>query len=88
MNEDRKLVGKVAHYYGKIGVAVVELEGPLRIGDDIAIEGPATSFMQKVESMQIEFEPVKEAKDGDAIGLKVSQTVKPKDNVYVMKKYQ
>lgn len=83
MDESRKLVGKVEHYYGKIGVAVVELESALRIGDEIAIEGPSTSFTQKVESMQIEFEPVKEAKEGDAIGLKVNQPVKPKDNVYV-----
>ena len=79
-------MGKIAHYYGKIGVAVVELEAALKVGDEIAIEGPATSFTQKVESMQIEFEPVKEAKEGDAIGLKVSQPVKPKDNVYILKK--
>ena len=86
MDADRKLVGKVEHYYVKIGVAVVELESALRIGDEIAIEGPSTSFTQKVESMQIEFEQVKEAKEGDAIGLKVNQPVKPKDNVYVVKK--
>ena len=85
MDPDRKLVGKVEHYYGKIGVAVVELESGLKIGGEIAIEGPLTSFTQKVESMQIEFEQVKEAKEGDAIGLKVSQPVKPKDNVYVIK---
>ncbi len=85
MDAGRKLVGKIAHYYGKIGVAVVELEGTVRVGDEIAIEGPATSFTQKVESMQIEFEQVKEAKDGDAIGLKVNQPAKPKDNVYVTK---
>lgn len=85
MNENRKLVGKVEHYYGKIGVAVVELESGLKVGDEIAVEGPTTSFTQKVESMQIEFEPVKEAKEGDAIGLKVAQPVKPKDNVYVAK---
>ncbi|MBI1972051.1 MAG: translation elongation factor-like protein [Candidatus Aenigmarchaeota archaeon] len=83
MDENRRLAGKVEHYYGKIGVAVVELESALRVGDEIVIEGPSTSFAQKVESMQIEFEPVKEAKEGDAIGLKVNQPVKPKDNVYV-----
>lgn len=83
MDEDKKLAGKIAHYYGKIGVAVVELEGALRVGDEIFVEGPSTSFSQKIESMQIEFESVKEAKAGDAIGLKVNQPVKPKDNVYV-----
>ncbi len=84
MDEDRKLVGVVAHYYGKINVAVVELDGALKVGDEIAVEGPTTSFMQKVESMQIEFGPVEEAKEGDAIGLKVNRAVKPKDNVYIV----
>ncbi len=86
MDEDRKLVGVVAHYYGKINVAVIELEGTLKVGDEISVEGPSTSFTQKIESMQIEFEPVKEAKEGDAIGLKVNKAVKPKDNVYVVMK--
>ena len=86
MDENRKLAGKVEHYYGKIGVAVVELEAALKVGDEIAIEGPKTSFTQKVESMQIEYENVAEAKAGDAIGLKLNQPVKPNDNVYLAKK--
>lgn len=86
MDEERKLAGKVMHYYGKIGVAVIELESALRVGDEIAIEGPSTSFTQKIESMQAEYEPVKEAKEGDAIGLKVNGPVKLKDNVYVIVK--
>lgn len=86
MDEDRKLVGVVEHYYGKISVAVVELESTLRVGDEISIEGPSTSFTQKVESMQVEFESVQEATEGEAIGLKVNKPVKPKDNVYVLNK--
>ena len=85
MEEGKELVGKVIHYYGKIGVAVVELEKDIKVGDEIAIEGPSTSFTQKVSAMQVEHEPLQEAKAGQAIGLKVEQPVHAKDNVYVSK---
>lgn len=86
MEEGKELVGRIAHYYGKIGVAVIELEKDLSVGDEIFIEGPQTSFSQKIESMQIEFEPVANAKAGEAIGLKVKDPVRAKDNVYRAKK--
>lgn len=80
--EEKKLVGKVTHYYDKIAVAIVELEDDLEYGDRIAIEGASTNLEQTVDSMQIEHEPVKTAHKGDAIGLKVSDKVRPGDNVY------
>ena len=82
MPEEKKLVGKVTHYYNKIGVAVVELEDSLKIGDEISIEGKTTNFRQKVESMQIEHNPIQEAKAGDVIGLKVIDRVREGDLVY------
>lgn len=82
MEEEKKLVGKVTHYYNKIGVAVVELEDELRLGDEISIEGKTTNFRQKVESMQIEHKPVEIAKAGDSIGLKVIEKVREGDRVY------
>ncbi len=82
MEEEKKLVGKVTHYYGKIGVAVIELEDELRIGDEISIEGKTTNFRQKVESMQIEHKPVEIAKAGSSIGLKVGEKVREGDRVY------
>ena len=79
---EKKLVGKVSHYYTKIGVAVVELEDSLKIGDKISIEGTTTNFEQIVDSMQIEHQPVEEAKAGDSIGLKVIDRVREGDQVY------
>ena len=67
MNE----VGKVTHYYGKIGVAIVELSGALRVGDRIKIHSKHGEFEQTVGSMEVEHKPVTEAKKGDVIGLKV-----------------
>lgn len=75
-------IGKVAHYYTKIGVAVVELSGKLKVGDRIHIKGPTSDFEQEVESMQIEHQNVEEAKRGQAIGLKVDQKVRKTDTVY------
>ncbi len=79
--ENKQLVGKISHYYPKIGVAVVDLTGNLKVGDRILIEGH-DSFEQTVSSMQIDMKPIKEAKPKQSIGLKVEQEVKGKAMVY------
>ncbi len=80
--EEGKLIGKVTHYFSKIGVAVIELSDTLKVGDTIRIVGGVTDFNQTVESMEIEHEKVKEAKKGDSVGLKVSQKVREGYKVY------
>ncbi|MEM0216839.1 MAG: U32 family peptidase C-terminal domain-containing protein [Candidatus Bathyarchaeia archaeon] len=75
-------VGKVTHYFSKIGVAVVELKAPLAVGDRIIIRGPTTDFEQVVESMQIEHKNIEKAEAGQSIGLKVNQRVRERDIVY------
>ena len=75
-------VGKITHYYDKIGVAIVEMTGQLKQGDRIAIRGATTNFEQKVESMQIEHVNVELASKGDVIGLKTNQVVREGDKVY------
>lgn len=82
MEEEKKLVGKVSHYFTKIGVAVIDLTDTLEVGDEISIEGAVTNLRQKVESMEIEHEKIDKAKAGDSIGLKVMDRVREKDNVY------
>ncbi|MEM5805506.1 MAG: translation elongation factor-like protein [Candidatus Aenigmatarchaeota archaeon] len=79
---EKKLVGKVTHYYNKIGVAIVELEDTLSVGDEIFIEGKSTNLQQVVESMEIEHKRVNVAKAGDSIGLKVNDRVREGDFVY------
>ena len=78
-----KKVGTVTHYYGKIGVAIVELSDTLKVGDRIKFEN-GTEFEQVVESMQVEHEQVEEAKKGEMIGLKVAQKVKEGTTVYLV----
>jgi putative protease len=82
MEPEKKLIGKIAHFYSKISVAVVDLTNKLSVGDEISIEGPSTNFTQTVDSMQIEHKNIKEAKKGDSIGLKVINTVRENDSVY------
>lgn len=75
-------VGRVTHYFGRIGVAIVELSGELRLGDEIHIVGATTDFSQAVESMEVEHEKVEVARKGQSVGIKVAQRVREGDRVY------
>lgn len=79
-----KKIGKVTHYYDKIGVAIVELTGPLKLGDSITFKkGGEEVHSQTVESMQIEKEGVDKAKKGDVVGMKVDEPIKEGSEVVV-----
>lgn len=76
-------VGKVTHYYDKIGVAVVELDGTISVGDAIKFtRGGEDLFEQNVESIQVEHEKKDSAGKGEVVGLKVNQEVKEGAEVY------
>jgi len=75
-------VGRITHFFSKIGVAVVELTAPLVVGDSILVKGPSTDFEQVVESMQIEHTNIPRAEAGQSIGLKIAQRAREKDAVY------
>ncbi len=77
-----KQIGKVIHYYDKLNVAIVKLDDELKIGEEIKIVKGNTEFEQKVESMQVEHEPVQEAKKGSEVGMMVGQEVKKGAKVY------
>ena len=79
-----KEIGKVFIYFSKVGVAAIKLTDSLRTGDRIHIKGHTTDFEQKVDSMQIDNKPIKEAKSGDDIGVKVSDKVRPNDIVFLV----
>ncbi len=76
------IVGKVIHYYPKIGVAAVILEDHLEQGDRIYIHGPHDDVHQSVNSMEIEHVPVTQAYRGQDIGIKVTVRVHEGDLVY------
>lgn len=79
---EKKLIGKITHFYPKISVAVIELEHTLNVGDKIAIERGEEMFEQNVDSMQIEHENIQQAKAGQSIGLKVKDKTKEGAKVF------
>ena len=80
--QEGKLIGKITHYFSKIGVAVIELSDTLKVGDTIRIVGGATDFTQTVDSMEVEHQKVQEAKKGESIGLKVNEKVREDYQAY------
>jgi translation initiation factor IF-2 len=86
MSEDQEIegdvIGKIAHYFSNIGVAVIELSGTLKVGDTIHVKGATSDVRQEVESMQIEHDKVEKAKKGQSVGLKVEDHVRENDVVY------
>jgi len=76
-------IGKVTHYYDKIGVAIVELDANLTVGDKIKFtRGGENLFEQAVKSIQVEHEKIEKAGKGDVVGLKTKEAVKEGAEVY------
>ena len=81
MEEEK--IGIVSNYYSKISVAAVKLtDGSVSLGDALHFLGHTTDFESKVDSMQIEHQSVTEAKKGESVGIKISETARRGDKVY------
>ena len=77
-----KEIGIVTHYFGKISVGIIKLKSALRVGDKIHIKGAHDNFTQLTKSIQVNHKDIADAKKGDEIGIKVTQTVHENDKVY------
>lgn len=85
MANEEKLeeIGKITGFFTKVGAAIIDITGgSLKVGETVRIKGRTTDFEQVVESMQIEHQPIQEAKNGQTIGLKVKDRVRRHDTVY------
>lgn len=80
---DKKL-GKVTHFYDKIGVAVLELTGAIKIGDQVKFVKNEEEFEQTVDSLQLDRKEIKSAKKGDDVAIKVDKPVKTGTLVYLV----
>ncbi len=78
----KELVGKVTHYFGKIGVVTISLSKALRVGDSIEIGEGETKLVQRVDSMQLNHVNIDSSEAGSEIGLKVSGKVREGAEVY------
>ncbi len=68
-----KVIGKVIHYYDRIGVAVIAVQSPIRLGDTIRLRHGKHEFMQTVHSLQKNHTPIAAAAKGQEVGMKVSE---------------
>ena len=76
-------IGVVEHFFTNVSVAAIRItDGELKIGDTIHIVGAHTDFTQKIESMEIDRNPVQSVKTGDDVGIKVKDRVREHDIVY------
>jgi translation elongation factor EF-1alpha len=81
-----KKIGKVKHYYDKIGVAIIELSLPLSVGETVKFQrGGEDLFEQNVKSIQIEHDKLDAASRGDVIGLATDEKVKEGAEVFKKK---
>ena len=71
-----KEIGKITHWYDKIGGAVVKLSGSLKVGDKIKIRRGDAESEDTVGSIQIDHEDAKSGKKGDEVAIKLNHKVK------------
>ncbi|MBI5159048.1 hypothetical protein HY992_02915 [Candidatus Micrarchaeota archaeon] len=80
------LVGVVKRFFDKVGVAAIELNGALKVGDKISVEkGEAAEALvveQVVESMQIDRLPIQSANAGQSVGIKLNGATREGAKVY------
>ncbi len=80
-----KPIGKVVHFYDKLGVAIIDLSsGGIKVGQEVRFKRGDGEFTQKVESLQVDHESVDSVKKGDSFGLKVDKATKPGTEVYLV----
>ena len=76
-------IGIIEHFFTNVSVAAIKItNGELKIGDTIHIVGAHTDFTQKIDSMQIDKNPVEKVTAGDDVGIKVKDRVREHDVVY------
>ncbi|NMB91806.1 translation elongation factor-like protein [candidate division WWE3 bacterium] len=79
-----KKMGTITHFFDKISVGIIKLDGVLKIGDKVKFQGSKTNFEQEITEMQIEHEKIEEAKKGQEVGIKVNEEVREGDEVFLL----
>jgi len=78
-----KKIGEVMKFFSKPSVAAVKItEGDIAVGESIKFSGHTTDFTDVVQSMEVDNKSVQKAVAGDFIGIKVSDRVRPGDEVF------
>jgi len=76
-------VGEVVKFFSKPSVAAVKItDGEVRIGDNLKFTGHTTDLAIPLDSMEVNNQKVLRAVAGDYIGIKVTDRVRPGDQVF------
>lgn len=78
-------IGEVVKFFAKPSVAAVKItSGELNVGDKVKFSGHTTDFEETIDSMEINNEKVEKAVEGDYIGIKTADRVRPGDEVFLV----
>ena len=76
-------VAVIVKFFTKPSVAALEVtSGSIKKGDLLRYKGHTTDFTEEIPSIEIDNQPVDEAKVGDLVGVKVKERVRENDKVY------
>ena len=76
-------IGVIVKFFSKPSVAALEVtSGSIKRGDLLRYKGHTTDFKDTVASMEMENQPVDQARPGDEVGIKVKERVRENDRVY------
>jgi putative protease len=84
MMSEPRAIGRVIHYWARLGVAGVELSDSLKMDDWVHFRGATTDFQQRVTSMQINHRFVNQAHAGQQVGILVADRARAGDTVYLL----
>lgn len=79
-----KKIGTITHFFDRISVGIIKLDGKLKVGDRVRIQGGTTTFEQEISEIQLEHESIPEGKKGQEVGVKVKEKVRNGDGVYIL----
>jgi putative protease len=79
---EEKPIGKVTHFFSNIGVAIIELDGSLKVGDRIKMVVGDSEIEKDVDSMEVDHKKIQEAKKGDVVGIKIGEKIREGIAVY------
>jgi putative protease len=76
-------IGEIVKFFAKPSVAAIKITaGELKVGETIKLVGHTTNFEEVIQSMEVNNQKVEKAVVGDYIGVKVSDRVRPGDEVF------
>ena len=76
-------LGEVVAFFRIPVVAVIKItRGNLKVGSQIWVKGHTTDLKQTITSMQVNHQPIQEARKGDEVGVKISARARRGDRVY------